>query len=214
VNATGTPTHELQRLWDARYEAGADETWPAEPDAAVIESVRGLTPGLAFDLGAGDGRNAAWLIDEGWRVVAVDVSEVALSRLRARTLGEAHEMVTIHADLRDWRAPAAIADLVVLSFVHVPRPERTGLLRGAVATLRPGGTLVFIAHERRNLLHGVGGPQDPELLPTQTEIRASLTAAGLDLSRCELVRRKVGDNDRAALDLVAVGTRTPVPASG
>lgn len=64
--------------------------------------------------------------------------------------------------------------------------HRGRLLRAA---LSPGGTLLLVAHDRSNLVDGVGGPQDPEVLPTPEEVTAVLP--GLRVERAELIRRPV-----------------------
>ena len=39
-----------------------------------------VSPGVALDLGCGEGGDAIWLARQGWRVTAVDVSATALDR--------------------------------------------------------------------------------------------------------------------------------------
>ena len=41
-----------------------------------------LPPGRALDLGCGEGGDAVWLAERGWNVVAVDISETALTSRR------------------------------------------------------------------------------------------------------------------------------------
>jgi 2-polyprenyl-3-methyl-5-hydroxy-6-metoxy-1,4-benzoquinol methylase len=41
-----------------------------------------LRPGTALDLGCGEGGNAVWIAQQGWRVTAVDLSATALDRTR------------------------------------------------------------------------------------------------------------------------------------
>ena len=59
--------------WDARY-AGADLVWSAGPNVWVRELCTPMPPGLALDVAAGEGRNALWLVEQGWTVVAADFS--------------------------------------------------------------------------------------------------------------------------------------------
>lgn len=65
----------------------------AEPDESLVELVSPLPPGRAVDLGAGEGRNSLWLAREGWDVVAVDASEVALDRLSRAAAVEGVEVL-------------------------------------------------------------------------------------------------------------------------
>ena len=68
--------------WDARY-AGSLLLWTAEPNRFLVAEADGLRPGRALDLASGEGRNAVWLAERGWRVTAVDFSPVALAKARA-----------------------------------------------------------------------------------------------------------------------------------
>jgi SAM-dependent methyltransferase len=46
-------------------------------------SARGRPPaGRALDLACGEGRNAIWLANRGWKVTAIDYSQVAIDRAR------------------------------------------------------------------------------------------------------------------------------------
>ena len=60
-----------------------------------------------------------------------------------------------------------------------PRPQRRAAVRAAAAALAPGGTLLVIGHDSRNLTDGTGGPQDPAVLFTAADIAADLAGSGL-----------------------------------
>ena len=69
------------KAWDERY-AAHDLVWSVEPNRFVAEIIGPLTPGHAVDLAAGEGRNAIWMVEQGWTVVASDYSPVAVDRMR------------------------------------------------------------------------------------------------------------------------------------
>ena len=46
----------------------------------LVREAESLAPGRALDLACGEGRNAVWLAQKGWRVTAVDFSPVALAK--------------------------------------------------------------------------------------------------------------------------------------
>jgi hypothetical protein len=46
--------------------------WSAEPNAFVAAETAALAPGRALDLAGGEGRNAIWLAERGWRVMLVE----------------------------------------------------------------------------------------------------------------------------------------------
>jgi 2-polyprenyl-3-methyl-5-hydroxy-6-metoxy-1,4-benzoquinol methylase len=57
--------------WNARY-AQKELLWTASPNRLFAAQVGGLLPGRALDVACGEGRNAVWLAERGWRVTAVD----------------------------------------------------------------------------------------------------------------------------------------------
>ena len=186
--------------WDRRYR-GTELVWTAQPNRFLVQELGELPPGRALDLGSGEGRNAVWLAEGGWRVTAVDFSSVALDK--ARRLAQARR-VTVEWELEDLRtyAPEPGAyHLVLVAYLHLPPAERAAVLAGGAVALAPGGTLLVIGHDLANLTQGVGGPQDPAVLYTPEAIVAELD--GLTVHRAERVRRPV---DTAPEPGVAVDT--------
>ena len=45
-----------------------------------VAEVSDLKPVTALDVGCGEGADAIWLAGRGWRVTAIDVSDIALQR--------------------------------------------------------------------------------------------------------------------------------------
>lgn len=193
--------------WDRRY-ADTELVWSRGPNASVVEQLADLTPGRALDLAGGEGRNAIWLAQRGWRVELVEFSRVALDK--AATLA-ANAGVDLTRTLGDVTGPLELdpADLVLLAYLQLPRDPSRAALRQAARLVGPGGTLLLIAHARRNLTDGVGGPPDPAVLPTADEVREDLTGTGLVMGTAGEVLRRVETDDgpRDAIDLLVRATR-------
>ena len=64
--------------------------------------------------------------------------------------------------------------------------------------------MLVIGHARRNLLEGVGGPQDPAILLDPEHVVASVEGLPVVVERAELRQRVVPDADRPALDTVVL----------
>ncbi|HLL67429.1 MAG TPA: methyltransferase domain-containing protein [Micromonosporaceae bacterium] len=196
--------------WNERYAAEA-LVWSAEPNRFVISELGGLAPGRALDLAAGEGRNAIWLAGRGWRVTAVDFSDVAIGKGRklARRRGVTVDWLT--TDLRSYRPEPAGFDLVLAAYLHLPPTDLGVVLEAATGALAPGGVLLVIGHDATNLGGGVGGPQDPELLYTPESIAAALV--GLRIDRAVRAARPVATRTglREAIDTV-VRAHRPVGA--
>ncbi len=165
--------------WNERY-SQADQVWPSSPNRWVVHELEGHVPGRALDLGAGEGRNAIWLAEQGWSVTAVDFAEQALVTARARAAAVGEELGTelditwVRSDLFTYEIPAGAYDLVLATYVHVVDYERRELLRSWVRALAPGGTLLVVGHDTTNLTEGHGGPQDVDVLFTAADLEADL----------------------------------------
>ena len=103
------------------------------------------SPGFACDIGAGSGRDANWLAEKGWDVIAVEPSQ----GMREVAIPKSHPNVTWLDDslpeLVRLRALGHRFELVLLSAVwmHVPPGQRERAFRILTELLKPGGTLVI-----------------------------------------------------------------------
>lgn len=181
--------------WDLRYSA-AGLVWTTRPNRFLVAEALPLAPGRALDLASGEGRNAVWLAERGWTVTAVDFSAVGLEKGRAMADRRGVGVEWVHADLTGWAAPEAAFDLVCALYLQVPAADRTPVMRAAARALAPGGALVVVAHDIRNLDHGVGGPQNPAVLYGPEDVLADLDGIpGLHAERAEHVLRPVDGGD-------------------
>ena len=188
--------------WDERY-AESDLLWGAEPNRLFAEVTRRLEPGRALDLAAGEGRNAIWLARQGWDVTAIDFSPVAVERGKAIARDLGAEVRFEVADLHDYEPEPGAFDLVAILYLHVDPDLRRTVHRRAAEALAPGGTLVVLGHDVRNIDEGVGGPQDPSILLSPALVSNDLS--GYEVERAETVTRTVAGEERDALDSLVIG---------
>jgi SAM-dependent methyltransferase len=75
-----------ERDWNESYATGQLPWDTGEPDRMLVEFVRAgrVAPGRALEIGAGTGTNALWLAQQGFDVLAVDVSKLAVEQARAK----------------------------------------------------------------------------------------------------------------------------------
>lgn len=175
------------QAWDERYRA-ADRLWSAEPNLFVADRLGHREPGVGLDLASGDGRNAIWLAERGWKMTAVDFSEVAIQRGRSIT----DQVDFVVGDVLEWE-PDRTFDLVLISYLHLPAEKMAGVVSRAAGWLDRGGELFMIGHDRVNLEKGYGGPQVPEILWDVSEFRRLVD--GLSVIEAQVVRRPVETDD-------------------
>lgn len=140
-------TPDAKQHWEERY-GSQDRIWSGRPNVRLVEVVSGLEPGTALDLGSGEGGDAMWLAERGWRVVAVDIAETALRRAAedAAARGVADRIDFAQHDLLE-SFPEGEFDLVNAQFLHSTFPlDRTAIFGAAARAVRPGGLLLIVDH--------------------------------------------------------------------
>jgi len=190
--------------WNQRY-AAKELIWSAEPNRFLVAETSDLSPGRALDLGAGEGRNAIWLAEQGWDVTAVDISDVAIDKGRRIAERRGVELSWVVADLRTYIPPARSFDLVIQFYIQVPEPLRKDAWQRAADAVAPEGTLLIVGHDLTNLDHGYGGPQDPAALFTPQDVVDVIE--GLTVVKAECVDRPV--DEHVAIDALVRAVREP-----
>lgn len=134
--------------WNERYRTR--ETLDDEPAPLLVNAARDLPPGRALDLACGAGRNAVWLAQRGWDVVAIDGASEAIRVLRERE-------PRVDARVLDLETSAPLPfddetfDLVAILF-YLHRP----LFAEARRLLRHGGIIVAAARMSGTFAIGPG----------------------------------------------------------
>lgn len=161
------------RAWNERY-AGKELLWTGRANRFLVEVAEPLSVGRALDLGAGEGRNAIWLAERGWRVTAVDFSDVGLAKGRELAATRGVDAEWVHADVLDYEPQEQAFDLVALLYLQLRFADLAPVLRRAAAAVAPRGTFLLVAHDPSNILHGHGGPQNAAVLYNAEQVAAEL----------------------------------------
>jgi SAM-dependent methyltransferase len=126
--------------WDGRYAAG-ELVMGAAPKPLVLE-LEPVLPrkGRALEIACGEGQLATWLATRGLEVTALDISPVALEKLRRKASAEGCDgrIEAIEADLDAGLPPLSPGfDLVTCVDFYAP-----AVIEEARALLAPGGMLL------------------------------------------------------------------------
>lgn len=102
-------------------------------------------PGLACDIGAGTGRDANWLAEKGWDVVAVEPEEVFRDRAKQLSHPRVNWLNDKLPELSSLRKLNQRFNLILISAVwmHLPQSKRSRAFRILSELLAPGGILVI-----------------------------------------------------------------------
>ncbi|MET7770760.1 class I SAM-dependent methyltransferase [Nocardia sp. NPDC005366] len=144
-----TAPRSAQEFWEGFYQE-RDQIWTGKPNPLLVREARDLPPGTALDLGCGEGGDAIWLAERGWRVTAVDISATALGRAAAHAgnAGVGDRIEWAEHDLA-LTFPEGTFDLVTAQFFHSPvdkSGEQTRILRRAADAVAPAGALLIGSH--------------------------------------------------------------------
>jgi SAM-dependent methyltransferase len=138
-----------REFWDDRY-SSADQLWSGQPNVQLVAQASGLAPGVALDVGSGEGADAIWLAKRGWQVTAVDVSAVALERAGQHAAAQGDQIAApitwARADMYSYDPGAGRYDLVSAQYMYLPRPAFREMVARLAAAVRPGGTLLVVGH--------------------------------------------------------------------
>ncbi|MFC3300172.1 class I SAM-dependent methyltransferase [Arthrobacter agilis] len=201
-----------QEFWDDRYRQ-RNRIWSGKPNRHLVAETARLPPGRALDVGCGEGADAAWLAEQGWSVLGIDVSEVALERAHAHSA----ELDPSVAARLHWKQVDLLAapdlprdlDLVSAQFLHLPEPQRSQVFAELATLVAVGGTLLIVAHDPSDLHSGVGRPHQADLFFTAPEI-AALLDDSWDIRVCESrprVERSADGHEHAISDAVLLAMR-------
>ncbi|HET9971042.1 MAG TPA: class I SAM-dependent methyltransferase [Streptosporangiaceae bacterium] len=185
-----------QEFWDNRY-SSAGRLWSGQPNALFAAHAADLEPGEALDAGCGEGADAIWLARRGWAVTAVDVSAVALERAAAAAGAAGGDVAGRigwrREDLLTWVPEPDRYDLVSAQFMHFPRAELTAFHQRLATAVRPGGTLLLIAHHPDDLHAARNG--HPDRFWYAEDIAASLEPGQWEVRVAEASGRSAIDHD-------------------
>jgi SAM-dependent methyltransferase len=165
-------------------------------------------PALVLDVGAGTGRDAAWLASRGLEVVAVEPS--GAMRTEAQRLHPSPAIRWISDSLPSLDQVLRLGlsfDLILLSAVwmHVPPADRTRAFRKLVTLLKPGGGLAI------TLRHGPAEPERGFHAVSQAEIEHLARAHGAFVEKATDARDELG---RDAVNWTQLAIRLPDDGSG
>ncbi|WP_018175775.1 MULTISPECIES: cyclopropane-fatty-acyl-phospholipid synthase family protein [unclassified Thioalkalivibrio] len=160
-------------MWDERY-AEDDYVYGTEPNDFLRAAVANVPRGRALCLAEGEGRNAVFLAQQGFDVLAVDSSAVGLQKAQRLAEDRGVQIETLVADLADYAIDPDSWDLIVSIFCHLPPDVRRRLHAEVVAGLRPGGVFILEAYTPAQLEWGTGGPPTAELMMTREALTEEL----------------------------------------
>jgi SAM-dependent methyltransferase len=156
-------------FWNERYKEEGF-AYGSEPNEFIASELMKLNPGKILLPAEGEGRNAAYALQLGWKVDAFDMS--IAGRDKALLLA-ADKAVNLHYDVCDAASfiQEAVAeyDAIAFCFTHFPGPKRVEEHKALAALVKPGGVAIMVVFAKGHTAYNtmdprVGGPKEESML--------------------------------------------------
>lgn len=171
-----------REFWEERFRS-EEFAYGKEPNDFLKDEVQRIPEGRVLALAEGEGRNAVFLAERGYSVVAVDQSEEGLRKATRLADERGVEVELICRDLADFELDEGAYTGIVSIFAHLPKELRARIHRDLQKALLPGGVYLMEAYAPAQLEYGTGGPRDPALLASLEELRSELKGLDLEIAR-------------------------------
>ncbi|MEZ7935161.1 MAG: class I SAM-dependent methyltransferase [Sulfurospirillum sp.] len=153
----------MQAFWNAKFYT-KDFIYGEAPNNFVKENIELLVnTKTVMCLGEGEGRNAIYLADKGMEVEALDISDIALKKLRRRAKESYLFIKTRHTLFEYWQ-PDTHYDAVVCTYLHLPKHNQKMLFEKALMALNTNGYFIAELFSESQIHFSSGGPKNIALL--------------------------------------------------
>lgn len=100
--------------WNDMYRVS--NSFKKTPNQLLIDTIAHEKPGTALDIAMGQGRNALYLAERGWRVTGIDFSDEALHQAREAATRRNLSLDAIQGDIEHWDYGVERWDLVSMIY--------------------------------------------------------------------------------------------------
>ncbi|MBI1769585.1 MAG: class I SAM-dependent methyltransferase [Bacteroidetes bacterium] len=162
--------------WNDRY-SKEEFAFGEQPNNYLKEQLEKLNVGTILFPAEGEGRNAVFAADLGWKVSAFDISiegrkkAIRLAETRKVTIDyQVGELQTLHYNTEQF-------DVIALIYAHFPAEIKSLYHKTLDKYLRKGGLIIFEAFSKRHIDYvskneKVGGPKNIASLFSVDELRS------------------------------------------
>ncbi|MGL5262809.1 MAG: class I SAM-dependent methyltransferase [Bacteroides sp.] len=166
----------MNNSWNEQY-SREEYRYGETPNLFFKEFIDALPVGQILLPGDGEGRNGVYAASKGWQVHAFDQSAVAREKaLRlARKKGVHLQFEVLDFKNLDGYYADSSYDLIVLTFVHLPKQLRKSYFKKLLPLLKEGGYLILEGFTKNQIRHqqvnpSAGGPSHIDMLYAREEI--------------------------------------------
>tara|TARA_B110000483_G_C18197198_1_gene543550 strand:+ start:3005 stop:3601 length:597 start_codon:yes stop_codon:yes gene_type:complete len=157
-------------FWNKRYNEDGF-AYGTNPNAFFKEQIDKLKVGNLLLPLEGEGRNAVYAASKGWKVDAVDQSEIGHDKTRKFAKENNVPLKYFLQNIEDFKAPSEYYDAIGLIYAHLPPITREDLHKSIVKTLKLKGIVMLEAFSKKQVNYPSGGPKTEEMLFSVDELK-------------------------------------------
>ncbi len=159
-------------FWDENYSIDGYK-YGTLPNEFLVEQSSSFPKNAKILLpGDGEGRNGVWLAEQGHQVTTLDSSKGGIEKALAFAKTRGVTIKALLADLSEWEPESELADIVVLTYLHLEPTLRRKVHQNLAIALKPNGFLVLEAFHPNQLRFQSGGPKALNMLYSIESLRS------------------------------------------
>jgi hypothetical protein len=160
----------MKDFWDERYSTG-EYVYGLEPNAFFKQSIDKINPGIILLPYEGEGQNAVYAAQKGWKVVAFDQNPVARNKALHLAKTNKVEIEYVVTSVEDFYTNLQF-DVIALIYAHFPSFVRRLFHHRFGKFLNSEGVVILEAFNKKQLDYKTGGPPLDDLLYNEEWLRS------------------------------------------
>ncbi|OFZ49708.1 MAG: hypothetical protein A2381_05770 [Bdellovibrionales bacterium RIFOXYB1_FULL_37_110] len=187
--------------WNKKY-GSSEFVYGREPNSFLKENLHTITSGnRILSLGEGEGRNAIFLLKNGFKVTAIDQSIVGLNKATRWALELGLHLDTICDDLKFYPQEENQWDAIINIFAHMYPDERIKMHHRIEKALKVGGVYILEAYTVDQLQFDTGGPKELDLFMSLSELKKELSHLHFEVQKEHIkeIREGIGHFGKSAV---------------
>ncbi len=168
----------MKEFWNERY-SEKEYVYGENPNEFLKEQLLKLPVGKILFPCEGEGRNAVFAAANHWDTFACDFSESGKEKAMALALKNGVSISYDICDVLEYQAPNNSFDAIALAFAHFPKNIRRKVHHKLLDMLKPGGVIILVGFNKKQLGKSSGGPKLLEMLFDEKMLSG-------DFEKCEI----------------------------
>lgn len=168
----------MSQFWNERF--STDEyAYGTTPNQFLKKQLQLLKPGKILFPAEGEGRNAVYAAELGWKVYAFDSSSEAAKKAEKLSASKNVSICYKLSDINDIQYAELEFDCIAVIFLHLHPEERISFHSKMLKLLKPGGIFLLEGFSKKQMERNTGGPKNINMLFSREELLNDFSSASI-----------------------------------